>query len=311
MSPSFDARRFGRRVAEGFLFAVVLLLGACETTVDPIRSSDRTFSLSGLINAGADTQFVRVERIRDSVAVGAPPTLDARVTLTNVESGESTVLRDSFATIRPGVRSHLFWAPVTPAPGATVEVRVTGSDGSSAVATVTLPGRAPELVATVDADMPCDLDEFGGGRQENRFEVYIQSPDPLAGVIASYRVYGSSSRFSHSEDVVEQTNRFRALIRHEEDLERVSGPRRCGGCPCRSDFNRKSVRVIAATAGPDGPPLSGITREAVARPDSLSNVRGGAGYVGGIFSDTLEVPLAWEGGGASASARPTPGFSSE
>jgi hypothetical protein len=40
-------------------------------------------------------------------------------------------------------------------------------------------------------------------------------------------------------------------------------------------------------------------------------VRGGAGYVGGIFSDTLEVPLAWEGGGASASARPTPGFSPE
>lgn len=267
--------------------------------------------MSGLLNVNADTQFIRVERIRDSVSIGAPPSIDARVTLTNLETGDTTVLRDSFATIRPGVRSHLFWAPVTPPPGATLEVRVTGSTGAAAVATVTLPETRPELAATVDADMPCDLDEFGGGRRENRFEVYIESQAPLAGVLASYRVYGSSPRFSHSEDVVEQTDRFRAVIRHEEDLEQVNGPRRCGGCPCRSDFDQRVVHVIAATAGPDGPPLSGITRTAVARPDSLSNVRGGVGYVGGIYSDTLEVPFTWEGGGASASARPSLESSSE
>lgn len=294
------------------IVAVGLTVAGCDAPVDPIRASDRTFSVTGLLDAGADTQFVRVERIRDSVSVGAPPSIDARVTLTNLETGETTVFRDSFATIRPGVRSHLFWAPVTPPPGATMQMRVTAAQGSPdaenspAVATVTLPDRAPDLAATVDADMPCDLDEFGGGRQENRFEVYIQSPDPLAGVIARYRVYGASYRFSHSENVVDQTNRFRALIRHEEDLEQVSGPRDCGGCPCRSDFDRRRVEVIAATAGPNGPPLSGVTREAVARPDSISNVEGGVGFVGGIYSDTLEVPLTWEDGGSETGSTPIP-----
>jgi len=99
---------------------------------------------------------------------------------------------------------------------------------------------------------------------------------------------------------VDQTNRFRALIRHEEDLEQVSGPRDCGGCPCRSDFDQKRVQVIAATAGPNGPPLSGMTREAVARPDSISNVEGGVGFVGAIYSDTLEVPLTWPDAGSEA-----------
>ena len=46
---------------------IALVLAACEVPLDPIAESDLSFALSGYLDASADTQWVRVERV-DPVA---------------------------------------------------------------------------------------------------------------------------------------------------------------------------------------------------------------------------------------------------
>jgi len=50
------------------LALLVLGVGSgCEDTFEPYKSSDRHFSIFGYLNAAADTQWIRVAPIRQSV----------------------------------------------------------------------------------------------------------------------------------------------------------------------------------------------------------------------------------------------------
>lgn len=70
--------------------AVALLLVACDQTFEPLGQNDSPFSMFSILNASADTQWVRVMPIRKSVFSEAAP-IDATVTLEHGESGTVVV----------------------------------------------------------------------------------------------------------------------------------------------------------------------------------------------------------------------------
>ena len=85
----FARRTLFRPRAAALGLALVLLAGACDNTVQPFaEDADALFTLSGFLSTAADTQFVRVIPLRQSLSADdeALP-LGAEVTLTELQTG--------------------------------------------------------------------------------------------------------------------------------------------------------------------------------------------------------------------------------
>ncbi|MCW9705406.1 hypothetical protein [Fodinibius salsisoli] len=87
-------------------FSVVI---GCSNTFEPLQENDQYhFSIYGYLDASADTQWVRVMPVRDSLYFSPRP-LDAEVTLENVATGQSVVMNDSLFSPLQGVYVYNFW----------------------------------------------------------------------------------------------------------------------------------------------------------------------------------------------------------
>jgi len=284
--------------AVGSVLLSVLAVG-CDTSVQPFVDNGQSYSVYSLLDAGADTQFVRVEALRDSVQFGSPPTLDATVTIENQQTGRTTQLTDSLATVppAPGIPIHLFWAELSLTPGGTYQVRVERSDGQTSTATVTLPDAPPTLGLDSQPLMPC-IEALNEGVPT--FIVTGADIEQLAGAYAVYPVFGDRVRRSAYESIVLDRDTFRIRVDHVDDLVSIGGLENVmttGGCPRRESFDADTIYVAAATAGPDWPEpelIDSLSIETIARPDFVSNVENGAGFVGGIYTDTLSAPINWD-----------------
>jgi len=278
-------------VAALLAIAMTVLAAGCDTSIDPIRGSDRLYSIYGILDAAADTQFVRVEALRDGVPIGAPDTLDVRVTLQHVDTGREISLQDSLATVGPGIPTQLFWTDASLTPGATYRLDATRSDGATSTATITLPRRPPILHFEERPLLPCQ-DARNAGRAD--FRVDAAHADRLAGVYVLYPLLDELIRRTNFRTVTLERDTFRITVNHVDDLEAIGAnllPEDLG-CPPPDAFSADSVFVAVATAGPDWPDgIDSLSLDALARPDVAQNVERGVGFVGGIFTDTLGVPI--------------------
>ena len=128
----------------------VLLLAACEETIDPLLETDRQFTLWGTLDMNADTQYVRVVPIRPTLDAPAGP-LDAAVTSTDLNTGETVAWRDSVITFSGGTVAHVFYAPLRVQPQHTYRIEVTAPDRPLVTsATTTIPPRPEPVVAPED-----------------------------------------------------------------------------------------------------------------------------------------------------------------
>lgn len=132
-----------------FLFMASLLQAGCETTFEPFDESDRYYSIYGYLDPDADTQFVRVIPLRDTILAGSGR-IDATVMLTDAASGQAYAWQDSvfrFLTFRDAT-GNVFWSTVKPVSGRTYRFSVQRADGAASRVTVTVP--RPPPVPTVE-----------------------------------------------------------------------------------------------------------------------------------------------------------------
>jgi hypothetical protein len=73
---------------------LICSVAGCDDSFQPLEIHDRNFSMYGVLEVGADTQWIRVMPVRDS-AFTSPGPLDATVTMENLETGRTVELRDS------------------------------------------------------------------------------------------------------------------------------------------------------------------------------------------------------------------------
>lgn len=118
----------------------LLLLAACEESVNPILESDQQFTLFGTLDMSQDTQYVRVIPIRPTLLTDARAPLNVTFTSTNLVTNETMAWRDSLVTFSDGSFGHVFYAPLRLRPGHTyrIEVRPTDSNVVTSAET-TLP----------------------------------------------------------------------------------------------------------------------------------------------------------------------------
>ena len=120
--------------------AVLLLIvsAGCEEAVDPIIGSEYPFTIWGFMNAGADTQYVRVYAISDRIG-GDATRIDADVISTNLTTGERrtwTYMTVHFDSVNTG---HVFWSPFRAVNDQEYRLEVIRSDGMLSSAEVRVP----------------------------------------------------------------------------------------------------------------------------------------------------------------------------
>ena len=283
----------------------LLIVGCQDPTVDVLQPSpDFQFSLFGALDVAADTQVIRVEPLGDSTQIGAPEELGATVSLENLDTNEQIPLRDSLTDL--GVSVHNLWTthPIEPATDYRVVVRSNGEPVTTA--TTTTPDRPPTLTHTAFPDtslqLPCIFPENPNNerRPANTFTVTAQDVDRIAVVEAFYPLMGAPPTaprvFTHLDGVEQDEDLFIISIFYREDLVRSNPnpppPPAMRDCASPSDFARPFAEVIVAAGGPDWPAWQDAPLNEIARPDSFSNVEGGNGFVGAVYSDTVQVPVA-------------------
>ena len=129
------------------LLAATVAAGCDDTFVPFAENPLGAYSVFGYLDTTADTQWIRVMPIRQTLVAGPEP-IDAVVTLEHVETGRVVTLHDSaFAFVDRRLDAvlyaHNFWTTEPIDPEQTYILTATRSDGAETTATVEMPREPP------------------------------------------------------------------------------------------------------------------------------------------------------------------------
>jgi len=308
MALSIPTRQFTVPISAALVVAALLLAPGCDPTVDVLTPSDQyRYSLFGVLNVAADTQVIRVEPLGDTTQIGAPPTLDATVLLENLDTGEQVAMRDSFATVGgQDTQVHNLWTTTPIRPSTSYRVSVQEDGETVTTVTTTTPARAPTLSRNGNLLLPCLFPDTPGEerRAPNTFVVTAQDVNRIAVADVIYPItYGSGPEsirtlndYSHYDRVQQVgASSFRISVFYRQNLANLNPdppPGPAQACAGFEEFTYPYALMAVASGGPDWPEdWRRLPFDRIASPDSFSNVQGGHGYVAGIYSDTIRVPL--------------------
>lgn len=135
---SLIIRKYRIRSANCLLPAAVFLLimAGCEDSFQPLKENDTFFfSIHGYLDATADTQWVRLSTIRHTI--DEPPEPEGiRVTLKDLESGETAMMNDSLFTTRNVLN---YWTTMEVKHEHTYQITAEHADGKTSRVTMTTP----------------------------------------------------------------------------------------------------------------------------------------------------------------------------
>lgn len=273
------------------LFAAALVLGlsACDTEIAPTSADGREFTIWGQLDPTASRQAVRIDPIAPTIDEDVP--FVGTVTSVDLTTGTETAWRDSLVTFLDGSTGHVFLADYQPAYGSRVELRVTQDDAVATYARVTVPPRV--------------LPYFGSLSIGARSELDLVLPGAPR-VIGARVVYELLGRRPSTEDDAED-DFLETLPVPEDEIESVEF-----GWRVRINFTRQvdvirslflerdirdfvatGVRVRVAVANEEwaAPYPFTFSRELLIQPGTVSNVRGGYGFLGAAYTldQTLEL----------------------
>ncbi len=278
-----------RRLSTVLLISAPLyLLASCDTSIDPFQDSDLHFSIWGYLDAGADSQFVRISPLRRSISLGDQD-IDATVMLEDMGSGAKTILRDSVFVM--GQKTvHNYWSDVLLEHEKTYRLSVTNSAGDVSDAVVALPKAFPYPnvrfgggigIPPEDASLTIKI---SGVERIAAIKIVYQLGTPVKGAPTEYYEASYLDRVAIWPDVLAVV-----IIPYDEFFRNTFSE----SCPFVSD-----AWLVVASAGPDWPDFLNIDDETLARPDVVTNVNGGVGFLGGVSSKVIHLPelanlLAW------------------
>lgn len=117
----------------------MLVVSGCTDLVAPPDDIGRPFTIYGVLNPTDDVQALRVATFRPEIDADFEREIDATVSSTDLNTGETTAWRDSLVDFGDGRFGHVFSAAFQPVYGRTYRVEVLRSDGQLSSADVTVP----------------------------------------------------------------------------------------------------------------------------------------------------------------------------
>lgn len=258
-----------------FLLIIVFLLSflSCDDSFQPLKENNLySFNISGYLDASADTQWVRVGTIRESIEE-APNPDGIQVTLEDMETGETVVMKDSVFVYRNVLN---YWTTMDIKNEQTYRIVVEGTDDNPSHVTLTTPKKLPSVFITENRDP---------------LEYYIYIDDAVEHIADLQSVWyviinpGSDNQRRTYRFPLRNTLRptfayfgsYRAYVSYKEELSRI-----------QENTGNAEIEVVArqffvASAGPEWvDSLSSIDDLEYFLDGTASNVENGLGFVAGI-----------------------------
>ncbi|WP_420455137.1 hypothetical protein [Rubrivirga sp.] len=246
----------------------LLALAACQAPLDPIEPSDLVFSLSGHLDASADTQWVRVEAFGRTVNPHERP-LAAEVELVAAD-GRRERLTQAVRALATGP-AHLFWTTMPVEPGRTYRLVARAPDGAEARTDVAIPSLDHVTVALLDGFLSCPT------------VVRVEGAARLVDAWVRYELRGAGRvgeryEFDKRPSLAVRPDGTRdASVYFGDDAARMEIP----GLPLAYPVATE-IGVAIGTA--DWPDVAGLDVEEALAEVSLGHVEGGVGFVGGTVT---------------------------
>lgn len=266
------------------IWLVVLLMvsgmAGCENSFEPFEENyGLHFTMFGALDLSADTQWVRVMPIMDSLVSRSSKPIDAQVSLTRLSDGQKTILNDSLFKFRDEFYAWNFWTTVPLQEGGEYRIEAKASDGRTSSATFTIP-----------PDFPTPLVEYYPRNETGR--VYGSGVERVVVASGIYYVQTISDhgqllrQWVHVPHAYEVeyfgNNNFQFTLNDQRTIAERLGVSTLG-------ITILDREVLVASGTSDWPDYEGLLREEYVLPDVQSNVENGLGVVSGIV--TKKFPM--------------------
>lgn len=271
------------------LFSAVLAVG-CEEAFEPMQKNDKfPFSIHGYLDASADRQWIRVTAVRDSLFMNDPKSsIDAIVTLEDLESGETSIFKDSLYIFAGDNHAFNFWSDMEIEPEKTYRLTAERSDGATSSATVTIPSDFPEPNIRSGGNGSFDI-------------VDVNEVEHLADVKVAYYVDSDAGANIHTyHHIADTTKRFTPSIpNHKVEINISDHMEELGNTYFFAGYTVTKRELIVSSAGPDW--IYPVTNDEnlISLPEGTSNIKNGTGYFIGVINKTLPYDEGLEGFGSS------------
>lgn len=259
--------------------ALALGLAACEENVPPTSADGSSFTIWGQLDPTVATQAVRVEPIAPTIDGIAE--IGATVESEDLVTGEVTPWRDSLITFADGSRGHVFLADYQPPYGARVEFRVVRDGETATSARVTVPPLVTPFFGEVSIGVRSTVD------------LVLPGAPRVVGADVAYDLLSDAGDFLEFVEVDPSLVTsidfgWRVTIDFSRQVEVLRGRFRQRDI---NGFDASLVRVRGAVASEEwaAPFPFPFSPAFVIQPGTVSNVRGGFGFLGAAYA--FDVPL--------------------
>jgi len=271
-------------------FAAVAWVG-CQEKVVSVVGTEMPFSLFGVLNPMADTQWVRVFPIESTLEpAGATPLLASFVS-ENMTNGNRQSWADSLIQESNGQYAHVYWSPFAVTFGQTYRLEVENPEGALTQVTATIPPFSSLTLPKVQLKPP------------PLFPILVEGEVP--------KLIRIEVLYSYKYATALSVARGTALFSYDGVQERISGGWRLdiniardsrliledlkSRVTINEDVGVKvvalNIKMIAANEAWN-PPGGVFDPEILVQPGTLSNVENGFGFVGaGYRLEATWIPI--------------------
>ena len=268
---------------------LALLLLGCDEDFYPFVGEERPFTLWGYMDAGADTQKVRVFSIEARPGLDRAGPIDAVVTSTDLDTDEQRRWHDSEVVFEDGSVGHVFWSAFRAEHGHRYRLEVARSDGAVSRVEVTVPGPVEVEIDTETARTAIPVQILGTPPRLVKVEVEyntwtVPAANPWPPGTPSGLSYNFPVAFSYTDRLDSIAGGWETEINMVTDFPGIQDAfeRNCLA-NLLITIRRIEFRLLVATEDWD-PPGGTFDPEVLAEPGTFSNVENGFGFFGGGFS---------------------------
>lgn len=124
-----------------YVLILATILTGCDNTLEPFERGKGLYSIYGALDLNKDINYIRVKDLNEPLISDKSDSLDATVTLENINQNETEILQDSLVKFED-VYTHNFRTTLPINPDTEYEITVERSDGESIKVTTTTPNIA-------------------------------------------------------------------------------------------------------------------------------------------------------------------------
>ena len=263
----------------------LLLLAACEESVNPILGTERAYTLYGFINPKVDLQAVRVFEIEGVLAREKPEPLTGAMALEERSTGQQVAWRDSVVLYANGQYGHVYYAHFRPAFDADYQITIESAEGKRTSVAIRTP---PLVVPNQEEPVAAQSNVF--------LPILWQGAPRLTDAEVVYEVAyrsGSLNAIDTAQVTVdyrgqEQTAEggWRVRVRLANDIGILYS--RLFLQPGRDRLKLLAVEMHVLVQNEAWAPPGGLyDPEVLVEPGTFSNVENGFGFVGSAYPDSL------------------------